>query len=107
MPNILRSLEPASLISISDEPNGININEDCGSTHMKNLRDRVIQCKTDIGIAHDGDADRMLAVDELGRVVDGDQIMAICAGYLKEKGELKNNLLVGTVMSNLGLRKVL
>ncbi|AMP20941.1 phosphoglucosamine mutase [endosymbiont 'TC1' of Trimyema compressum] len=105
MPNILRSLEPASLISISDEPNGININEDCGSTHMENLRDRVIQCKADIGIAHDGDADRMLAVDELGRVVDGDQIMAICAGYLKEKGELKNNLLVGTVMSNLGLRK--
>lgn len=105
MPNILRSLEPTSLISISDEPNGININKNCGSTHMKNLRDRVIQCKADIGIAHDGDADRMLAVDELGRVVDGDQIMAICAGYLKEKGKLKNNLLVGTIMSNLGLYK--
>ena len=105
MPSILRSLGPTSLISISDEPNGININEDCGSTNIKNLKDRVIQCKADIGIAHDGDADRMLAVDELGRVVDGDQIMAICAGYLKEKGKLKNNLLVGTVMSNLGLRK--
>lgn len=105
MPNILKSLNPASLISMSDEPNGININEDCGSTHMENLRDRVIQSKADIGIAHDGDADRMLAVDELGRVVDGDQIMAICAAYLKENGQLKNNLLVGTVMSNLGLRK--
>ena len=104
MPALLRSLG-AKVVSLSDEPNGTNINEDCGSTHMENLRDYVIQHKADIGIAHDGDADRMLAVDELGRVVDGDQIMAICATYLKRRGELSGNKLIGTVMSNLGLRK--
>lgn len=95
----------AEVISLSDEPNGTNINDDCGSTHMENLRDHVIQYKADIGIAHDGDADRMLAVDELGRLVDGDKIMAICSKYLKDKGKLTDNKLVGTVMSNLGLRK--
>lgn len=104
MPALLKKLG-AKVISIADEPNGVNINEDCGSTHMENLRDNVIQHKADIGIAHDGDADRMLAVDELGRIVDGDQIMAIAAKNLKARGALKGNKLVGTVMSNLGLRK--
>lgn len=104
MPKLLKELG-ADVISLSDEPNGININENCGSTHMENLRDNVIQHKADIGLAHDGDADRMLAVDELGRIVDGDKIMAICSKYLKEKDKLKGNKLVGTVMSNLGLRK--
>ena len=104
MPPLLKKLG-AKVISIADEPNGVNINEDCGSTHMENLRDNVIQHKADIGIAHDGDADRMLAVDELGRIVDGDQIMAIAAKNLKARGALKGNKLVGTVMSNLGLRK--
>lgn len=104
MPDLLRELG-GEVISLADEPNGTNINEECGSTHIEFLRDNVIQHKADIGIAHDGDADRMLAVDELGRIVDGDRIMAICSKYLKDKGELTDNKLVGTVMSNLGLRK--
>ena len=104
MPKLLKDLG-GSVISLADEPNGTNINDNCGSTHMENLRDNVIQHKADIGIAHDGDADRMLAVDELGRIVDGDKIMAIVSKYLKDKGELIDNKLVGTVMSNLGLRK--
>lgn len=103
-PGLLKSLG-AKVISIADEPNGLNINDNCGSTHMENIRDQVIQHKADIGIAHDGDADRMLAVDELGRIVDGDQIMAISAKYLMDKNELVDNRLIGTVMSNLGLKK--
>ncbi|KAF0092699.1 MAG: phosphoglucosamine mutase [Fusobacteria bacterium] len=103
-PGLLKSLG-AKVISIADEPNGLNINDNCGSTHMENIRDQVIQHKADIGIAHDGDADRMLAVDELGRIVDGDQIMAICAKYMMDKKELVDNKLIGTVMSNLGLKK--
>lgn len=103
-PGLLKSLG-AKVISIADEPNGLNINENCGSTHMENIRDQVIQHKADLGIAHDGDADRMLAVDELGRIVDGDQIMAICAKYMMDKNELVDNKLIGTVMSNLGLKK--
>ena len=103
-PSLLKSLG-AKVISIADEPNGLNINDDCGSTHMEHIRDQVIQHKADLGIAHDGDADRMLAVDELGRIVDGDQIMAICAKYMMDKNELVGNKLVGTVMSNLGLKK--
>ena len=103
-PSLLKSLG-AKVISVADEPNGLNINDDCGSTHMEHIRDQVIQHKADLGIAHDGDADRMLAVDELGRIVDGDQIMAICAKYMMDKNELVGNKLVGTVMSNLGLKK--
>lgn len=103
-PSLLKSLG-GKVISIADEPNGLNINDNCGSTHMENIRDQVIQHKADIGIAHDGDADRMLAVDELGRIVDGDQIMAICAKYMMDKNELVDNRLIGTVMSNLGLKK--
>lgn len=88
---------------ISDEPNGININDNCGSTHMANLCEKVVKLGADAGFAFDGDADRMLAVDELGEIVDGDRIMAICANDMKKKGTLKKNTLVATVMSNLGL----
>ena len=93
----------ADLIAIHTEPDGTNINANCGSTHMEELMARVVAEKAQIGIAFDGDADRMLAVDEKGRLVDGDQIMAICAKHMKEKGLLKQDTLVVTVMSNLGL----
>lgn len=93
----------ANLIKINTTPNGININKNCGSTHMESLIETVKKEGADIGIAFDGDADRMLAVDENGEMVDGDTVMAICALYMKEKGILKNNTLVITVMSNLGL----
>lgn len=88
---------------IFDEPNGININDKCGSTHMETLAETVKKLGADAGFAFDGDADRMLAVDENGNMVDGDCIMAICANDMKENGLLKNNTLVATVMSNLGL----
>lgn len=83
-------------------PDGTNINSNCGSTHMEELRARVVYEKADIGIAFDGDADRMLAVDELGNVVDGDQIMAIVGSHMKKQGRLKKNTIVVTVMTNLG-----
>lgn len=88
---------------ISDAPDGININHNCGSTHMENLCKQVAVKGADAGFAFDGDADRMLAVDETGEIVDGDRIMAICANYMKKKGTLKKDALVATVMSNLGL----
>lgn len=90
---------------INNNPDGININQNCGSTHLENLQKFVVENKLDIGIAYDGDGDRCLAVDELGNVMDGDVIMAIIAKHLKEKGELKNNTIVATVMSNIGLNK--
>ncbi len=88
---------------IFDKPNGININAKCGSTHMDTLCEKVKALNADAGFAFDGDADRMLAVDENGEIVDGDVIMAICANDMKRKGTLKKNTLVATVMSNLGL----
>ena len=93
----------AEVIAISAEPNGWNINENCGSTHLENLKARVIAEGADLGIAHDGDADRCLAVDSDGNEIDGDFIMAILAEDMKREGTLKNNRLVATVMSNLGL----
>lgn len=87
---------------VSAVPNGININRDCGSTHTRSLQRFVTDNKCVVGFAFDGDADRLLAVDENGNVVDGDKIVAICAKYLKSKGRLKNNTAVVTVMSNLG-----
>jgi phosphoglucosamine mutase len=93
----------AEVYRINAEPDGININEDCGSTHMESLRAAVLEEHADIGIALDGDADRCLAVDTFGRIVDGDQILAILALALREQGRLKNDTLVATVMSNLGL----
>jgi len=94
----------AEVIAINCEPDGNNINAGCGSTHPEALQAAVLQHGADLGFAFDGDADRLIAVDEKGCVVDGDQIMAACAVYLKEKGRLNNNLLVVTVMSNLGLK---
>lgn len=92
----------ANLVAIHTDPDGTNINANCGSTHMDELRARVVFEKADVGLAFDGDADRMLAVDELGNEVDGDQVMAIVGNYMKEKGTLKKNTIVATVMSNLG-----
>lgn len=88
---------------IFDEPNGTNINNDCGSTHLDKLRAAVTAGKYDVGIAFDGDADRCLVVDENGDVVDGDKIMALCARALAERGKLPKNTFVATVLSNLGL----
>lgn len=90
---------------INNTPNGININDNCGSTHLDTLKKFVVNNKCDLGIAYDGDGDRCLAVNENGEEVDGDIIMAIISKYLKEKEKLKNNTLVATVMSNLGLKK--
>ncbi|WP_028852122.1 phosphoglucosamine mutase [Thermocrispum municipale] len=93
----------AEVIAINAEPDGININEDCGSTHLEGLQAAVVEHGADLGIAHDGDADRCLAVDAKGEVVDGDQIMAVLALAMAESGELTDQTLVATVMSNLGL----
>ena len=92
----------AEIIAIHNNPDGSNINANCGSTHMEELRARVVYEKADIGLAFDGDADRLLAVDEDGRVVDGDQIMAIVGNHMRNQGKLKNDTIVVTVMSNLG-----
>ncbi len=92
----------AKVVAIHDQPNGWNINENCGSTHLSDLQARVIAEKADFGIAHDGDADRCLAVDAAGNVIDGDAIMTILARGFKARGALKSNTIVGTVMSNLG-----
>jgi phosphoglucosamine mutase len=92
----------AEVHRIHAQPDGININESSGSTHMDALRSAVLERHADIGIALDGDADRCLAVDTFGRIVDGDQILAILALALREQGRLKNDTVVGTVMSNLG-----
>ncbi len=92
----------AEVIAIHNHPDGTNINANCGSTHMEELCARVVYEKADVGLAFDGDADRLLAVDENGKVVDGDVIMAIIGNYMKENGTLKGNTIVATVMSNLG-----
>ncbi len=92
----------AEIIAIHNNPDGSNINANCGSTHMEELMARVVYEKANIGLAFDGDADRLLAVDENGRVVDGDQIMAIVGMHMKEQGKLKKDTIVVTVMSNLG-----
>jgi len=97
----------AKVTVIGADPDGININEGVGSTHLDNLAAAVLAHGADIGIAHDGDADRCLAVDKEGNVVDGDQIMAILAVSMAERGVLHNRTLVATVMSNLGLRRAM
>ncbi len=91
-----------NVVSIHNNPDGTNINANCGSTHMEELQARVVYEKANVGLAFDGDADRMLAVDEYGNIVDGDQIMAIVGNYLRAQGKLKNDTIVATVMSNLG-----
>ena len=92
---------------INNEPDGLNINTDCGSTHIEGLRRYVVENGMEVGFAFDGDADRCLAVDELGNVVNGDQIMYLCAKHLKSRGQLVNNTVVTTIMSNFGLYKAL
>lgn len=90
---------------ISNEPTGININENCGSTHLENIKKFVKDNKLSLGIAYDGDGDRCLAVDENGNTIDGDIVLAIVSKYLKEKNKLNKDTVVATVMSNLGLKK--
>lgn len=92
----------ADVVAIHNNPDGTNINANCGSTHMEELQARVVYEKANIGLAFDGDADRLLAVDENGKIVDGDQIMAIVGNYMKQEGILKKDTIVATVMSNLG-----
>lgn len=93
----------ADICIIHNEPDGNNINLNCGSTHMESLQKFVVENEADIGFAFDGDADRCLAVDENGNLIDGDKILAICGLYLKENGRLKGDTVVGTIMSNMGL----
>ena len=91
-----------NVVAIHNNPDGTNINANCGSTHMEELQARVVYEKADVGLAFDGDADRLLAVDENGKIVDGDQIMAIVGSYMKNNGMLKKDTIVATIMSNLG-----
>ncbi|GAB6932405.1 phosphoglucosamine mutase [Calditerricola satsumensis] len=97
----------AEVTTIAATPNGVNINEGCGSTHPERLQEEVVRQKADLGLAFDGDADRVIAVDEKGNVVDGDFIMAILAKALKERGALKGDAVVATVMSNIGFHRAL
>jgi len=90
---------------INNEPDGLNINKNCGSTHLEILQKYVVERDLDIGFAYDGDADRCLAVDENGNAVDGDLILYICGKYMKEQGQLNGETIVTTIMSNLGLYK--
>ncbi|MBT2506339.1 phosphoglucosamine mutase [Streptomyces sp. ISL-98] len=94
----------AEIVTIGAEPDGLNINDGCGSTHLELLQAAVVEHGADLGIAHDGDADRCLAVDAEGREVDGDQILAVLALAMREAGQLRKNTVVGTVMSNLGFK---
>lgn len=91
-----------NIVAIHNNPDGTNINANCGSTHMEELQARVVYEKAKVGLAFDGDADRLLAVDENGNIIDGDRIMAIVGNHMKSQGKLKNDVIVATVMSNLG-----
>jgi phosphoglucosamine mutase len=93
----------AEVEALNITPNGRNINENCGSEHIGSLVNKLLETKADIGIAFDGDGDRLIAVDEIGNVLSGDKILAICATTMKKKGLLRNNHVVSTVMSNMGL----
>ncbi len=106
MPEILKKLG-ADLITYGTNPNGININDKCGSTHIDNLQKMVIENHADIGIAHDGDADRCLCVDEKGKIIDGDHILVICATEMMKNKTLPNNTVVTTVMANIGFRRAI
>jgi phosphoglucosamine mutase len=97
----------AEVTTIHAEPDGMNINDNCGSQHTQNLRSCVMELSADVGLAFDGDGDRLIAVDETGKELTGDQIIAICTKYYKDNGLLKNNLVVGTVMSNIGFHVAL
>lgn len=102
-PNVFKALG-ADVISLHTEPNGVNINVNCGSTHIAALQQAVLEHKADVGFAFDGDADRVIAVDETGAEVDGDHILAFCGRYLIETGRLPHNQVAATVYSNLGLQ---
>jgi phosphoglucosamine mutase len=93
----------AKTFVINSEPDGTNINRNCGSTHMEHLQKFVVDNNLDVGFAYDGDADRCLAVDEKGNIIDGDLIMYLCGVYMKSRNDLKNNTVVTTIMSNMGL----
>jgi len=97
----------ANIISMNDKPNGVNINLMCGATNTSSLQKEVLKNAAKIGFAYDGDADRLIAVDEKGHIVDGDQIMAVCALNLLKKNKLTNNLVITTLMSNMGLDKAI
>src|SRR5699024_1602675 len=97
----------ADVHTMSATPNGTNINDGVGSTHPEQLQELVVEKKADLGLAFDGDGDRLIAVDENGELVDGDKIIFICAKYMKEKGSLNQDTVVSTVMSNLGYYKAL
>lgn len=101
-PEVFQSMG-AKVCAFYNDPDGTNINDNCGSTHPKHLQQRVVELGADVGLAFDGDADRLIAVDGRGVIVDGDQIMAICAGEMRRHGTLKKDTLVATVMSNMGL----
>lgn len=103
-PVLLRELG-ADVISINDEPNGININDNCGSLHLQGLIETVLKEEADIGVAHDGDADRTLFVDNKGNVVDGDMVLAICGYDMMCENRLQKNTIVATVMTNFGVQK--
>lgn len=97
----------AEVVEINNSPDGKNINDNCGSTNPELIKKLTLESKADIGMSFDGDADRIIAVDERGQIVDGDHILAICASSLKDENKLKNNTAVGTIMSNMGLKKFL
>lgn len=101
-PETIRRLG-GEVVSINTEPNGMNINDNCGSTNAEIVQKLVLEEKADIGISFDGDGDRIIAVDEKGIVLDGDHILAICGTYLHKQGKLKNDTIVGTIMTNMGL----
>ncbi|MEQ8286705.1 phosphoglucosamine mutase [Thalassospira sp.] len=105
-PKVLRELG-ADVIAIGTSPNGMNINDQCGSTYTKTMCDRVLAEKADVGIALDGDADRVQMCDEKGQLIDGDQLMGLVTTHWKRTGQLRGNALVATVMSNLGLERYL
>lgn len=100
---LLMCQKKAEIELIHATPNGLNINVNCGSTNPEMVQKKVLETGADIGLSFDGDADRLIAVDEKGTLVDGDKIMTICASYFKQEGKLKNNTVVSTVMSNLGM----
>ena len=104
--DVLKKLE-VEVVAINNKPNGININVNCGSQHTEELQERMLKEKADIGLAFDGDADRLIAVDEKGNVLDGDQIIYVCAKMLKAEDRLHNNIVTATVMSNIGFHKAI
>ncbi|WP_353092901.1 phosphoglucosamine mutase [Tissierella praeacuta] len=101
-PETIRRLG-GEVIVINTEPTGMNINDNCGSTNPSMIQELVLKEKASIGISFDGDGDRIIAVDELGNIIDGDHILAICGSYLHKQGKLNNNTVVGTIMTNMGL----